>query len=863
MNPTPSSPIPASHARRALPILASLAALLAGSAASIRAGDTIPVSPAAIQQELKSFATLGSVLYVAAHPDDENTQLITYLARGRGYRTAYLSVTRGDGGQNELGPEFGEKLGVARTQELLAARRLDGGRQFFTRALDFGFSKDVNETLRIWDHQQVLADVVRVIRTFRPDVVIAGMNPVQTPGQHGHHVASAVLAIEAFKVCGDPKAFPEQFADGLTPWQPKRLLQNARFGAAAANAIRIEAGGDDPVTGESFAAIAQRSRGQHKTQGFGNFGAAAGGRGGSRQEAFTVIGGEPAKDDIVDGLDLTFGRFPGGAEIAKLADEAIAQFKVDDPAASVPTLLAIRDKLAASAAARSGSGAPAPLPVDPVLADKRAQLDRILQACLGLTVETTVATAEVVPGEKLRLHHTVLVRASVPVRWMGLNIPSPDGSTDVSGYREVLVPGQPSSQDSNNLIGPKTPISQPYWLREEGTAGMFRVDETKLIGRPENPPAFPVNYVFEIGGQTLVIVTEPVQLVAGASEAQARRPLTVIPPVSLRFPFEVALLAPGATKSVEVEVTAARAGTAGTVRLDAPAAWKVSPEGRPFTFAKAGDKARFAFTVTAPASVTSAQFTAVATVGGVAFDNGRVEFNYAHIPVQLLQPPARLRVAAFDLKTRGQKVGYLPGAGDSTAENLTEMGYAVTTLTGADLTPEKLRGLDAVVIGVRAFNERKDLAANLPGLFAWVEAGGTVVAQYNRPGNSLPPLGPYDLSIAGPAPQLRVTDETAPVTFLVPDHPALNTPNKITAADFNGWVQERGAYFPSKWDEAHYAAILWMSDPGETQPSSSLLVAKHGKGYFVYTSLAFFRQLPAGVPGAYRLFANLVSLGKE
>ena len=819
----------------------------------LQAGETVPATPAAIGQELKSFATLGSVLYVAAHPDDENTALITYLARGRGYRTAYLSVTRGDGGQNELGPEFGEKLGVARTQELLAARRLDGGRQFFTRALDFGFTKDVNETLRIWDHQQVLADVVRVYRTFRPDVVIAGMNPVQTPGQHGQHVASAVLAIEAFKLSGDPKAFPEQFAEGLTPWQPKRIVQNVRAfggrgGPDAPGTIRIEAGGNDPVTGESFVAIAARSRAQHKTQGFGNFGAAALGGGGSRQESFSPIAGESATTDLMDGLDLSFGRFAGGAEIAKLADEAVANFKTDDPAASVPALLAIRKRLAS-------------LPHEMLVAEKRAQLDRILQACLGLTVETTVPSAEAVPGETIKLRHTVTLASKVDVRWKGVRFPAAtqmDGSSDVA-----LVPGESLSAVTSNLLPATTPVSQPYWLRDEGTMGMFRVEQTKLIGMPENPPMFPVEYVFEIAGQTLVIKTEPVQLVAGASEAQAKRKLVAIPPVALDFPFAVALFAPGATKSVAVEVQAARAGTSGAVRLETPAGWRISPASRPFDLKQVGEKAQLTFDVTAPAQASTGQFTAIATVGKNSYTNGRVEINYPHLPLQLLLPTTRMKVAVFDLKTRGQKIGYIPGAGDSMAENLTEMGYQVTTLSGFDLTAEKLKGLDAVVIGVRAFNERKDLEPNLPGLFAWVEQGGTVIAQYNRPGGNLAKtLGPYALSINGNAPDLRVTDENAPVIFLAADHPALNFPNKITKADFDGWVQERGAYFPSKWDE-HYLPLFAMSDPGEKQPDSSVLVAKYGKGYYVYTGLAFFRQLPAGVPGAYRLFANLVSLGKE
>ncbi len=526
-------------------------------AVAARATDYVPTTPAGIQQELKSFATLGSVLYVAAHPDDESNALLTYLARGRGYRTAYLSDTRGDGGQNEIGPEFGEKLGLARTHELLAARRIDGGRQYFTRAIDYGFSKDVNEALRIWEHEKVLGDVVRVYRLFRPDVVIAGMSPVQTPGQHGQHVASAVLAIEAFKLAGDPKAYPEHFADGLVPWQPKRIVgrsgggRGGRGGSAdaapAAGSVRFESGGIDATTGEDLTVVAGRSRAMHKTQ-FGlNFGA-GGGFGGPPTSSFSVIAGDSAKDDIVDGLDLSFGRFSGGTEIAKLADAAIAQFKTDDPAASVPALLAIRAKLAT-------------LPTDPVVADKRAQLDRILQACLGLTVETTLPRAESVPGETLALSHSATVRASVPVRWINVRYPTVKSGETVGA---ALVAGQPTKRNASVVLPARTPVSQPYWLREEGSAGMFRVDETRLIGQPVNPPVFPVEFVFEIGGQTLVLADEPVQIVAGAPEAQKRRALAVIPPVSLGFPYDVELFAPGVAKATAVEVTAARAGANGS-----------------------------------------------------------------------------------------------------------------------------------------------------------------------------------------------------------------------------------------------------------------------------------------------------------
>ena len=825
-------------------ITAAVSALVANDA---RADDAVPASPAAIAQELRSFGTVGTLLHVAAHPDDENTQLITYFARQRGYRTAYLSLTRGDGGQNEIGPEFGEKLGIARTQELLAARRLDGGRQFFTRAIDFGYSKTPEETLRFWDRDQVLADVVRIIRQFRPDVIVTRFPIPPGSGGHGHHTSSGILGVEAFKLAGDPKAYPEQLAEGLTPWQPKRVLWNGGGGgrgggALAGPTIRVDIGGSDPVTGEGLGAIAARSRGRHITQGFGNFG----GRGGSgpNEQTFTVLGGEPAEKDIMDGIDVTWARFTeGGAEIGQSAEKLIAAFNTNDPSASVPALLALRTKLAAL-----GSG--------PVVNDKRQQLDRILQACLGLSVETVTPVAEVVPGEQLEFRHNAIVRSKIPVRFLEVRVPNLGGTK----LGIELKSGQHSSGDLTLTIPRNTPLTHPYWLREEPAAGIFRVADTKLIGQPENPPPFPVEYVFEVSGQQLVITDEPL---AATEAGRSGRRLAIISPVSLHFGSGVALFAPGAQKTVEVEVTAARADTAGTLSIETPTGWAVSPASLPFKLTKSGEKSRLTFTVTAPAKSASGNLLARAEIGGARFSNQRVEIRYDHIPVQLLQPPARLKVAAFDFAIRGQSVGYLPGAGDDSAESLAQLGYKVTMLSGADLTPEKLRGLDAVVIGVRAFNERTDLATNLAGLFTYVENGGNVVAQYNRPnGLKAQRLGPYTISIAGSAPQWRVTDETVPVSFLAPEHAALITPNRIGAADFDGWVQERGAYFPSSWDAEHYTPLLAMSDPGEEPLKSSVLVARHGKGYFVYTGLAFFRQLPAGVPGAYRLFANLVSLGK-
>ena len=577
------------------------------------------------------------------------------------------------------------------------------------------------------------------------------------------------------------------------------------------------------MTGESFGTIAGRSRAMHKTQGFGNFG---GGGGGPRTDSFQLLAGEPATKDILDGVDTTWSRVPGGAEIGKLADEIIAQFNPQDPAASVPALLKLRGLLTQ-------------LPADRIVDQKRRQLDHILQSCLGLEVETVIPQAEVVPGEVLKLHHRASVRANVPVRWVGVRYPGIKREIDGA---IALTPSQPGSRESTQTLPADTPLTQPYWLRQEPGTGMFRVADATLIGRPENPPAFPVEQVFEVDGQTLVIPDEPVQ-------GETHNRLEVIPPVALKFLSDVRLFAPGSSRPVEIEVTAFRPNAAGTLRLAVPADWKTAPATQSFRLAEVGKTERFTFTVTAPAQPATAKISASAQIGGATYDNQRMEISYQHIPPQLLQPPARIRAVSLDLAIRGKEVGYLPGAGDSVAEGIAQMGYQVTTLTGADLTTNRLKDFDAVVIGVRAFNVRTDLVSNLPALFAFVAAGGNVIAQYNRPGRDSKnePFAPYRLELS----QERVTDENAPVTFLAPDHPALNTPNKITSADFEGWVQERGIYFPNQWDE-HFTPILACNDPGEAPKGRvarrairQRLFRLHRPGVFPPVARGRARRLPA------------------
>lgn len=798
-------------------------------------------SPSAILHDLECFKNMGSVLYIAAHPDDENTELLTFLARGRKYRAAYLSLTRGDGGQNVLGAALGEKLGLARTQELLAARRLDGAQQFFSRAIDFGFSKDYKETLKVWNEREVLSDMVRIIRKFHPDVLITRFSP-SPGGTHGHHTASAVLALEAFKQAGNPKAFPEL---GLAPWQPKRIFWNiGRFQkdkAAGLDILKVETGGNDTVSGETFLSIAGKSRSMHKTQGFDTFPIPFT-VGEPRRESFQLLDGVAVSKDIMDDVDSTWNRVPGGEVIGKSVDAIIAEFNKQDVSASVPALLKLRKTLADLKSS------------DPVVQEKQKLLDRILQSCLGLHVETTSSQHEVVPGETLKLHHVAKVQSKFPVRWVAVRFPE----IKKESKRSVeLHPNEVASADSVEVLPKTTPLTQPWWLRKEGTAGLFAEDDVASIGRPENLPAFPIEHEFLVDGQQLTIPDEPIKVSKNGSN-EVRRRLDVIPPLSLRFTSDVSLMSPGGSKTIEVEVTAARAGDTGSLSLDAPREWKVSPQKQKFQLEKVGEKKTFKFTLSAPSHPQSSKIKACADLHGARYCSMREEIVYGHLPPQLLQSPASIKAVSVNLKTRGHTIGYLPGAGDSLAQNMQEMGCDVKVLDENTLTADQLKSLDAVVLGVRAFNTRANIGRATPLLFDYVEKGGTLIVQYNRPDNlKAEKIAPIDLHISSG----RVTNEKAAITFLAPDNPVLNSPNKITSADFDGWVHERGLYFADKWDEK-FTPIISCNDEGEPPLKGGLLVAKVGKGYYVYTGLAFFRQLPAGVPGAYRLFANLVSINK-
>jgi LmbE family N-acetylglucosaminyl deacetylase len=798
------------------------------------------------QAALRRLAVAGSVLYVGAHPDDENTALLAYLARGRGARTAYLSLTRGDGGQNILGSEKGALLGVVRTQELLAARRIDGAEQFFTRAIDFGFTKSPEETFRFWDHDAVLADVVWVVRRFRPDVMIARF-PTTGEGGHGQHTASAILASEAFEAAGDPARFPEQLKLGVRPWRPKRLVWNVfnfRPGEVPKDAdkmVSADVGGYDPLLGKSYTEIAAESRTMHMSQAQGTPG-----RRGPAVNYFSHLKGEPASKDLFDGVDMTWRRFAGGEVVAQTLEEAARKYDPANPSAVMPLLLRARREMLK-------------LSKDEPLAEaKLATLDEVIRAAAGLWVEAVAADPYVTPGGEVKVTTTVVNRSAYPLKFETVGASS--AGADV--LRAELKNNQPLTKERTLRVPADAAYSQPYWLREEPVKNLFRVNDAALIGAPEGPPALsvPVTAVFGEEGEAVTFQVPVLYRWTDRVRGDLYRPVVVVPEVAVAVGEQTLVFPDRQPKQVRVTLRN-NTGTdaAGTLRLKLPAGWTATPAELPVTVKAKGEEFRATFNVTPPAAASTAEVAAEFESAGKTYTRGMLEIDYAHIPRQTLFPPARAELVRVDLQKRGSRVAYVTGAGDEVPEALRQVGYDVTLLSDEDLEAADLSRFDAVVTGVRAYNTRAALRRQQKRLLEYVERGGTLVVQYNTPDRTLEgaQLGPFPFKVT----QDRVTDETAEVTPLAPADALLNSPNKITPADFEGWVQERGLYFASEWD-ARYTPLFASHDPGSPDLKGSTLVARYGKGTYVFTALAFFRQLPAGVPGAYRLFANMISAGK-
>ena len=780
---------------------------------------------ARVYESLHSLSNTGSVLMIAAHPDDENTALLAYFARGLFVRTAYLSLTRGEGGQNLLGPEQGDALGIIRTQELLAARRVDGAEQFFTRAVDFGFSKTAAESMQKWDRERTLSDIVRVIRRFRPDVIVLRFSGTPRDG-HGHHQASAILGKEAFFAAADAKQFPECGP----PWQAKRLLWNM-FGftreqqeenAKAPGRLQIDDGAWDPVLGHSYLEIAGMSRSMHRSQGMGSPE-----RHGFNIDALIVVAGEPAQKSIFDGVDLTWNRFPGGRPVGDLLEKAWKTFDPAHPEKAVP-LLAEAKRLM-------------PPGDDPLLKRKQRDLDETIALCAGLWVDATASDYAVVPGGKVEATVTSLNRGPLEI-YKGPN---------------ALLQNEPNSDRLKKLvpIAPTAPYSQPYWLQQPRHGDSYEVADPNLIGTPENTPLFTAEAWFDVAGTRIELDRPVVYRWVDRLLGERWRPLAVVPAVQISVPESAVIFASDKTKPIAIELKAVQPEK-GEAHLN---------HATPASFAlQKGDETTVSFAVPPPAAQGQTEATAEIHADGRTITVATEIIDYPHIPPQYLFPPATVKLVRVDVRDLARNVGYVMGAGDEVPDALRQMGSTVTLLDADDLCRGDLGRFDAIVTGVRAYNTRADLNANQQRLVDYVKNGGTLVVQYNtmnaytgEGGGVLDHAGPWPLQIG----RERVTVEESPVAFPHPENPLLHQPNEITARDFDGWVQERGLYFASTWD-AHYQPLFETHDPGEPPLLGGTLCARYGKGAFVYTAFSWFRELPAGVPGAFRIFANLLSAGK-
>lgn len=801
---------------------------------SLNAQVPVSVPGSVMLHEMQKLKVLGSVLYVAAHPDDENTRLITWLANEKKYRTAYLSLTRGDGGQNLIGDEQGIELGMIRTQELLAARRIDGGEQYFTRAYDFGYSKKPEETFQIWNKDSILADVVWVIRRFRPDVIITRF-PTTGEGGHGHHTASAILANEAFQAAADPSRFPEQLKY-VSVWQAKRILWNSfNFGGTnttSSDQFKIDVGGYNSLLGKSYGEIAAQSRSQHKSQGFG-----VPSTRGESFEFFKTTGGSAPEKELFDGIVTDWSRLPDAAGMEKMIDDLIGQFDVQRPQRSLPDLL----KLYAAIVKLSASDL------------KNYQLARVRELILqaaGLYAEAISVPPNISHGDSLRFNLNLIARstADLQLQYLTYNEKRIDLGTKLSLNKTFTHAGVIS-------VGVDHPITQPYWLRFPMQPGRFTVPDQQQIGLPENHPAFVLRLGLRIADLEMELdvpvihkFTDPVRgeifkplIVRPMIELSAAEAITFISGDKQKANLSFRLQANQPLKAVEIQ---ARSANMSVELGEIPSLEKGTGLNRIKQATVTPGIYQFQVKTTAVRSFTQA---------------GKItQIQYDHIPEIHYFRTAPQQIRSIDLKIVGKRIGYIEGAGDKVADALEKMGFEVVLLGKKELAKTDLSGFDAIVAGVRAYNTHAWLNDAHDKLMQYVERGGNLIVQYNTSSQIGPvraKIGPYPFNIS----RVRVTNESAPVTFVDPKHPTFNYPNKLTAADFDQWIQERSIYHGAD-TSGRFQRLISMSDPGEKPEDGALLVTRYGKGWFTYTGLALFRQLPAGVPGAYRLLANLIAL---
>ncbi len=823
-------------------------------------GQTPPVyNSTEIYAQLKKLNVLGSVLYLAAHPDDENNSFLPYLAKERNFRTAYLSLTRGDGGQNLIGPEQGIELGLIRTQELLAARRIDGAEQYFSSAYEFGFSKTFDETLRFWNRQKVLSDVVWVIRKFQPDIIINRF-PGDARAGHGNHSGSAILSQEAFVAAADPNRFPEQLKQGVSVWQAKRLLWNTfNFGGSnttSDNQLKIDAGIYNSMLGKNYGEIGGEARSMHKSQGEGRPR-----RKGPVFEYFSTLAGDSAKKDLMDGIITDWTRIPkDGVIVQQKINQIIQNYQFEHPEKSVEALVSLYQLIQG-------------IEYHEIWWYKKKQeVEDLIIACSGLFVEATTDVEYAVPGEKLNVSLFVNKRsnANIQLDQILLNT-TPDKSYDSTFNLKPLVNNNYSFNKSF-IVPTSTPVSQPYWLNKPlDGIGNFVIDDQQMVGKAESDPAFNARFVFSMNGISF-IVNRPVQYkYVDPVRGEVYQPLTVNAPLVISLNKQVLL--------TNVEQVGNKKLSPTSLLLQYKTNFNAS--NLPVTIQLKDDNEKefyskdtilnveqgsvYAFPIELKSVLGSVKTKSISAAITYVL-NGKINsvthflktIKYDHIPT--INYFYQDKVAVIDEKVvvSPKKVGYVIGAGDLVPEALEQLGYPVTYLGEWDITDAELKKFNVIVLGIRAFNIYEWLTTKNEVLNRFVNNGGHLVVQYlksNQVGLKKVKVGPYPFSMSG----IRVTEENAKVNFLLPNHAIFNFPNKITNQDFDGWIQERSTYQADPI-AAPYEALLSMNDLGEKPSNGSLITAKYGKGNITYVSLVLFRQLPVGNFGAYKLLANIIGL---
>ena len=804
---------------------------------------------AEIYEDIEKLNVLGTVLYLAAHPDDENTRLISYFASERKTRTAYLSLTRGDGGQNLIGTDMREKLGLIRTNELLGARGVDGGRQFFSRANDFGYSKNPKETLAIWDKDEVMHDILKVIREFKPDIIVNRFDH-KTPGRtHGHHTSSAMLSVEAFDLAGDANVMADRLS-GLAPWQPQRIFFNTSWWfygsrekfqeADKSNLYGVDAGVYYPLTGSSNTEIAALSRSMHKSQGFGS----SGSRGSEMEYLEYIKGSRPAdKQDPLDGIDITWGRVEGGDPIKGMVDELLTDYNFQDPAANVPKLVAIYKAIEGIADTHWKE-------------IKLEEVKNIILASTGIFLSATTKEAYGTPGSDLNIAFEMINRSSISASIESVTVA---GGNPIDLNIE-LPNNEEKSLETTINIETDHPFSNPYWLTNPGTMGMYAVTDDSLIGKPMNDAAYSASFNVTIDGLKLEVKSDVVHKYNDPVKGEVIAPYHILPVASISFTNPVYVFPNREEKEVLVKVKALKNNLQGVLSLDYPNSWIVSPKLVNIELKNKGEEQLFTFKLKGPLFSESAEIGAqILTNEGNVITNEVYEIEEDHLPKLIMLTPSKAKFERISLEIKGSNIAYIQGAGDDIPANLKQIGYNVDEIEVGELTLDKLNNYDALILGVRAYNTKKDLFLKKDVLMEYMTGGGTVIVQYNtNRGVKGDDIAPYPLELS----RDRVTDENATMSFEDGDHEVLNLPNKISSRDFQNWVQERGLYFAKTWDP-RYQTPLASSDPLEPLTKGGLVIADVGEGHWIYTGISWFRQLPAGVPGAYRLFANIISIGKN